>query len=146
MPTTTSTDPKKPIPTTPPLNWRKEMPVYRVRAETRPAPKTRFRFEPPFAQIMDPSEWQYGERVWPAGSVIATDQWPCAGTFVPLNYSAREVMEYFTSRQRSRLARSPFIDGQVRLEDGLSSDGPPKIVAPKMAATDLQPAGGWPGR
>jgi hypothetical protein len=62
MTTTTSIDPKKPIPT-PPLNWRKEMPVYRVSGETRPAPKTRFRFEPPFAQIMDPSEWQYGEKI-----------------------------------------------------------------------------------
>jgi hypothetical protein len=146
MPTTTAIDPKKPIPTTPPLNWRKEMPRYRVRAETRPAPKTRFRFEPPFAQIMDSSEWQYGERVWPAGSVIETDFWPCAGTFVPLNYSAREVLAYFNSHQKSRLPRSPWHDGRLRLDDGLSSDGPPKIVTPKVQPTDLQPAGGWPRR
>jgi hypothetical protein len=146
MTTTTSIDPKKPIPTTPPLNWRKEIPVYRVRVETRAAPKTRFRFEPPFSQIMDSSEWQYGERVHKAGEIISTTEWPCAGTMTPLNYSAREVMEYFTSRQRSRLARSPWFDGQVRLEDGLSSDGPPKIVAPKMAAMAPQPAGGWPAR
>jgi hypothetical protein len=145
MPTTTSIDPKKPIPTTPPLNWRKEMPVYRVRVETRPAPKTRFRFEPPFAQIMDPSEWQYGERVWPAGSVIATDQWPCAGTMIALNYSAREVLAFFGSAPKSRLARSPWFDGQVRLQDGLSSDGPPKIVAPQPEPVRLQPRQAWPG-
>jgi hypothetical protein len=140
MPTTTATDPKKPIPTTPPLNWRKEMPVYRVRVETRPALKTRFRFEPPFSQIMDPSEWQYSERVWPAGSVIATDQWPCAGTFVPLNYSAREVLAYFNSHQKSRLPRSPWHDGRVRLEDGLSGNLP-KIVAPKVAPINRD---AWP--
>ena len=139
MTTTTSIDPKKPIPTTPPLNWRKEMPLYRVRAETRPAPKTRFRFEPPFAQIMDSSEWQYGERVWPAGSVIATDQWPCAGTMIALNYSAQRVLAFFGSAPKSRLARSPWFDDQVRLEDGLSSDGPPKIAAPQVQPMDLRP-------
>src|ERR1700688_4116102 len=121
MTTTTSIDPKKPIPPAPPLNWRKEMPVYRVRAETRPAPKTRFRFEPPFSQVMNPNEWQFGERIHKAGEIIATTEWPCAGTMTPLNYSAREVMDYFTSRQRSRLARSPWFDDQVRLQDGLSS-------------------------
>jgi len=145
MTTTTSIDPKKPIPTTPPLNWRKEMPVYRVRAETRPAPKTRFRFEPPFSQIMDPSEWQYGERVWPAGSVIETDLWPCAGTFVPLNYSAREVMEFFNSAPKSRLARSPFFGNELRLETGLSG-ALPKIAAPQVQPIGMQPAGGWPRR
>jgi hypothetical protein len=143
MTTTTSIDPKKPIPTTPPLNWRKEMPVYRVRAETRPAPKTRFRFEPPFAQIMDSSEWQYGERIHKAGEIIATTEWPNPGTMTPLTYSAREVMEYFTSRQKSRLPRSPWADDQVRLDDGLS--GPlPQIKAPKPEPVRLQPRQAWP--
>jgi hypothetical protein len=138
MPTTTSIDPKKPIPTTPPLNWRKEMPVYRVRVETRPAPKERFRFEPPFAQIMDPSEWQYGTRVWPAGSVIETTEWPNPGSMTALNYSAREVMEFFNSRHKSRLPRSPWHDGRVRLDDGLS--GPiPKIGLPKLPSVEMAP-------
>jgi hypothetical protein len=145
MTTTTSIDPKKPIPTTPPLNWRTEMPVYRVRVETRPAPKTRFRFEPPFTQIMDSTEWQYGERVHKAGEIISTTEWPCAGTMTPLNYSAREVMEYFTTRQKSRLPRSPWINDQVRLDDGLSG-AMPNIRPPKVQPTDLQPAGGWPRR
>jgi hypothetical protein len=139
MTTTTSIDPKKPIPTIPPLNWRPEMPRYRVTAETRPAPKTRFRFEPPFAQIMDSSEWQYGERVWPAGSVIASDQWPCAGTFVPLNYSAREVMKFFTSRLKSRLTGAPWSDGQVRLDDGLSGPTDFEVRPPQLKPMDLRP-------
>jgi hypothetical protein len=139
MTTTTSIDPKKAIPTTPPLSWRKEMPVYRVRVETRPAPKERFRFEPPFASQSDSDIWQYGEKIWPAGSVIQTDQWPCAGTFVPLNYSAREVLNFFNSRQKSRLPRSPMADGRVRLDDGLSNPMP-KIGLPKLPSMDLQPS------
>jgi hypothetical protein len=139
MPTTTATDPKTPIPPTPPLNWRKEMPVYRVRVETRPAPKERFRFEPPFASQSDSDIWQYGEKIWPANSVIQTDQWPCAGTFVPLNYSAREVLNYFTTHQKSRLPRSPWADGRVRLDDGLSNPMP-KIGLPKLPSVDLHPA------
>jgi hypothetical protein len=145
MTTTTSIDPKKPIPTTPPLNWRKEMPVYRVRAETRPAPKTRFRFEPPFAQIMDSSEWQYGERIHKAGEIIATTFWPNPGTMTALNYSARQVLAFFGSAPKSRLARSPWFDDQVRLQDGLSSDGPPKIAPPKVQPIGVQPARVWPG-
>ena len=139
MPTTSATDTRQPIPDTPPLKWRRELPRYRVRAETRPAPKTRFRFEPPFSQIMDPSEWQYGERVWPAGSVIETDQWPCAGTFVPLNYSAREVLNFFNSHQKSRMQRTPFRDGQVCLEDGISGIMPTIKGPATPAPMDLRP-------
>jgi hypothetical protein len=141
MPTTTSTDPKTPIPTTPPLNWRKEMPVYRVRVETRQAPKSRFRFEPPFASQSDSDVWQYGERIHKAGEVIETDQWPCAGTFVPLNYSAREVLNFFNSRQKSRLPRSPWADGRIRLSDGLSGAGPTfdHVAPPQVKSMDLRP-------
>jgi hypothetical protein len=144
MPTTTAIDTRQPIPDTPPLNWRREMPRYRVRAETRPAPKTRFRFEPPFAQIMDSNEWQYGERVWPAGSVIETDLWPCAGTFVPLNYSAREVLFYLKLHQKSRLPRSPYgPDGRLRLDDGLTNSAP-KVVAPQPEPVRMHPRQAWP--
>ena len=144
MPTTIATDIRTPIPNTPPLNWRKEMPRYRVRIETRPAPKARFRFEPPFASQSDSDIWQYGEKIWPAGSVIETDQWPCAGTFVPINYSAREVLNFFNSRQKSRLPRSPWADGRVRLDDGLSNPMP-KITAPQPERVNLEPRQVWPG-
>jgi hypothetical protein len=143
MPTTSATDTRQPIPNTPPLNWRREMPRYRVRAETRPAPKARFRFEPPFAQQSDDDVWQYGERVHRASEIIETTEWPCAGTFVPLNYSAREVLAYFNSRQKSRLPRSPWANDQVRLEDGLG--GPqPQIKAPKPEPVRMAPGQAWP--
>jgi hypothetical protein len=127
MTTTAATDDRKPIPNLPPLDWKRTIPKYRIGHDTKPAPKERFKFEPPFSQIMDPSEWQYGERVWPAGSVIETTFWPNPGTMTPLNYSARSVMEYFTSRLKSRLARAPWRDGQVHLDDGLTGPTQPEF-------------------
>jgi hypothetical protein len=138
MPTTTATDDRKVIPNLPPLNWKREVPKYRISHETVPSPKERHRFEPPFASCSEANIWQYGERIHKAGEVITTDQWPCPGTMTPLNYSARQVMEFFTSRQRSRMARAPWRDGQVFLDDGLSNPLP-KIAAPQVQPMDLRP-------
>jgi hypothetical protein len=144
MPTTTATDDRKVIPNLPPLNWKREIPKYRMSRDTKPAPKERFRFEPPFASASDASVWQYGETVHLAGSVIETTEWPNPGTMTPLNYSAREVMNFFTSRQKSRMPRSPWANDQVRLEDGLG--GPqPQIKAPQPEPVRLQPRQAWPG-
>jgi hypothetical protein len=138
MPTTTAVDDRKVIPAIPPLNWKKEIPKYRISRETLPAPKSRVRYEPPFASCSEANIWQYGERVHEPNEVIATTEWPCPGTMTPLNYSARQVMEFFTSRQRSRMARTPWRDDQVFLDDGLS--GPlPKIAAPQVKPMDLRP-------
>ena len=145
MPTTAAADTRTAIPALPPLNWKKEIPKYRISRETKPVPKARFRFEPPFANCSEADVWQYGERVHKAGEIIATTEWPNPGTMTPLNYSAREVLNFFNLRQRSRLARSPWANDQVRLEDGLG--GPqPKIVASQVQPVGLQPAGGWPNR
>jgi hypothetical protein len=59
---------------------------------------------------------------------------------VPLNFSAREVMRFFNLAQKSRLPRSPWHDGRVRLDDGLSGNLP-KIVGPKVAPIDRD---AWP--
>jgi hypothetical protein len=138
MPTTTATDTRQPIPAIPPLNWRREVPKYRISRETKPAPKQRFRFEPPFSSSSESDVWQYGERIHKDGEIIETTEWPNPGTMTPLNYSAREVMAFFTSRQKSRLPRSPWADDQVRLDDGLSN-ALPKIGAPRVQPMDLRP-------
>ena len=138
MPTKSSTDPRKPIPAIPPLNWRKEIPLYRISHETKPAPKERFKFEPPFSSASESDVWQYGERIHKAGEIIETTEWPNPGTMTPLNYSGRQVMEFFTSRQKSRLPRSPWADGRIRLDDGLSNPMP-KIIAPQVQPMDLRP-------
>jgi hypothetical protein len=144
MPTTTATDERKVIPSLPPLNWKKELPKYRISRDTKPAPKERFRFESPFSSGSESDVWQYGERIHKAGEVIETTEWPNPGTMTALNYSARQVMEYFTSRQKSRLARAPWRDGQVFLEDGLSG-AMPKITSPQPEPVRTQPRQVWPG-
>jgi hypothetical protein len=144
MPTTTATDDRKVIPNLPPLNWKREIPKYRISRETKPAPKERFRFEPPFSSGSESDVWQYGERVHKAGEIIETTEWPNPGTMTALNYSARQVLEFFNSRQKSRLPRSPWANDQVRLDDGLS--GPlPTIKAPQPEPVRLQPRQAWPG-
>jgi hypothetical protein len=140
MPTTTATDDRKPIPNLPPLDWKRTIPKYRISRETLPAPKSRFKTEPPFASASDASIWQYGERVYKAGEIIASTEWPNPGTMTPLNYSARQVMDFFNSRQKSRLARTPWANDQIRLDDGLSGDLP-KIIAPKVAPINRD---AWP--
>jgi hypothetical protein len=143
MPTTTATDDRKVIPNLPPLNWKREIPKYRVSRDTKPAPKERFRFEPPFASGSESDVWQYGQRTFKAGEVIETTEWPNPGTMTPLNYSARQVTEFFTNRQKSRLPRAPWANDQVRLEDGLG--GPqPQIKAPKPEPVRLHSGQAWP--
>jgi hypothetical protein len=143
MPTTIAADDRKVIPNLPPLNWKKEIPKYRISHDTKPAPKERFRFEPPFSSGSESDVWQYGERVHKTGEIITTTEWPCPGTMTPLNYSARQVTEFFTSRQKSRLPRSPWANDQVRLEDGLG--GPqPQIKAPQPERVRMAPGQQWP--
>jgi hypothetical protein len=144
MPTTAAEDIRKPIPNIPPLNWRRELPRYRIGKLTKPAPKERFRFEPPFSSSSESDVWQFGERVYKAGEVVETTEWPNPGTMTPLNYSAREVMEFFTTRQKSRLARTPWRDGRVFLDDGLSNPLP-KIASPKPEPVRIEPRHVWPG-
>jgi hypothetical protein len=127
MTTTAATDDRTPIPALPPLDWKRTIPKYRIERDTKPAPKERFKFEPPFSSGSESDVWQYGERIHKAGEVIETTFWPNPGTMTPLNYSAREVMEFFTTRQKSRMTLSPWYDGQVRLADGIGGPTQPKF-------------------
>lgn len=117
-----------------------EIPKYRVTRETKPAPKARFRTEPPFSSSSESDVWQYGSTTLKAGSTIETREWPNPGSFFPLNEPARRVMDFFTSRQKSRLPRSPYdAAGRLRLDDGLANP-PPKIGSLKLPKVEMQPA------
>src|ERR1039458_10274220 len=131
MPTVTSANRNRTvIPNAPPANWQREVPRYRVGRDVRPSPNDRHRHEPPFSSFSDGSVWQQADRPHEAGEIIETTEWPHP-MFFPLNYSAKKVLEFFGASQKSRLPRSPWADGRIRLDDGLS--GPmPKIVAPKV--------------
>jgi hypothetical protein len=112
----------------PPPDWdRREIPRYRITRETLPAPKSRFKTEPPFAQASDASIWQYGDRVYARGEEIESKSWPNPGTMIPLNESARKVLDFFNMRQKSRLGRSPWQVDRIVLDDGLTGTNQPKF-------------------
>jgi hypothetical protein len=126
------------IPTTPPPGWEREVPKYRVVFDTYPAPKARYRTEAPFTNGTESDCWQYGSRTLKSGEVIESREWPHP-MFFPLNYSAKRVLDFFNSQMKSRLARSPFFENELRLETGLSGDLPKIIVAPQVQRMDLRP-------
>lgn len=99
--------------------------------------KARFRFEPPFASCLDGSVWQYGERLNKAGEVIETTEWPHPSF---LNYGAKKVLEFFRNGQKSRMQRSPWANGQIRLDNSLNGHIVVEAVPPQLKSMDLRPA------
>jgi hypothetical protein len=116
----------------PPLGWASIVPRYKVVQDVQPAEKNRFRFENPFAEIWS-GAWQYGERLYQAGEEIETTAWPHP-SFMPLNFSAERVLEFFKASMKSRLTVSPWLNGQVRLDNGLSG------TLPKLQTMTSRPA------
>jgi hypothetical protein len=112
------------------LGWESEVPQYRVRRAVHPSPKSRHRTEPPFSSSSDDSCWQYAERSYKAGEIISTTSWPHP-TFAAINFAAEQVLRFFQSAPKSRLPISPWFGDRVRLDSGLSGNGPrPQIVTP----------------
>jgi len=128
---TTSTD-RQAIPETPPPGWEREVPKYQVtiKGGVYPSPNSRFRFETPFTSCSDSNCWQYAELSFQEGAIIETTEWPHA-SFHPLNYSAKKVLDFFNSRPKSYLQRSPWAD-QVRLEDRMSGTLPRHVPPPQL--------------
>jgi hypothetical protein len=103
-----------------------EVARYRVIHETHPSQNSRFKLEPPHASASDGS-YQYGDRVLKPGEIIETRSWPHAA-FFPLNESAKRVLAFFNSRQKSRLPLTPYdYAGKLRLDDGLTGPTQPKF-------------------
>jgi hypothetical protein len=110
-----------------PPGWERETPRYRASRDIQPATKARFRFEPPFSTIWDSEVWQYGAQPVKAGEEFESRDWPHP-SFRPLNYSAGKVLDFFNSRMKSRLPRSPFAGDRIRLDDGLTGPTQPNIA------------------
>jgi hypothetical protein len=136
--TTAIADSRTVIPTTPPPGWECVTPRYRVVFDTYPSPKSRYRTEPPFTSGTQSDIWQFGERILKAGEIIESREWPHP-MFFPLNYSAKRVLDFFNSQMKSRMARSPFFENEIRLKTGLSGTLPKIIVAPQVQRMDLRP-------
>ena len=127
------------IPNDPPPGWEREIPLYRVVRDVHAAPKPRFRFEPPFSNILDSSEWQYSERdFYKAGEIIACTDWPHP-SFAPLNFGAKKVLEFFSRDVRSRMQRSPWANGRIHLDNGLTGSLKPNATPPQLQPMDLRP-------
>jgi hypothetical protein len=110
---------RKPLPP----GWDKEIPRYRASINLRPSAYARHRSEPCFASCSDTHMWQFAERPIAAGEEFESTAWPHA-SLTPLTESARRVLEYFNSHQKSRLPMSPWHNGRLRLDDGLSGTPP----------------------
>jgi hypothetical protein len=122
-----------------PAGWNRELPTYKVTRDLKPSPKQRFKFETPFSHQTDSDEYQYGERILKAGEVITTDKWPHA-SMMPLNETARRVLEFFGSHQKSRLPQTPWVGGRLRLDDGLSGAPPQhETLRPPSAPSLVKP-------
>jgi hypothetical protein len=104
--------------------WEREIPRYRATRDLHPSPNSRHRFEPPFASLGDPDVHQYATQPVKAGDEFESREWPHP-SFHPLTFSAVKTLEFYTSRQRSRMSLSPWRDGRIVLEDGLG--GPTQI-------------------
>jgi hypothetical protein len=123
----------------PPRDWQSVIPQYRVTRDLKPAQKSRFRFEPPFAETWESDVWQYGDRPYAAGESISTTFWPHP-SFAAENYSAERVLEFFKSQMKSRLTTSPWFGGQVKLDNGLSNvPVPAEVKSPKLQPMNLRP-------
>jgi hypothetical protein len=110
---------------------RTEVPRYRATRDVHPPANSRHRHEPPFSSFSDPDVWQFADRPVKSGELIETKSWPHP-SFFALNEAAERVLAFFNSAPRSRMGMSPWRDGRIVLEDGLSFTTQPKI---KIGAT-----------
>jgi hypothetical protein len=111
---------------TEPRGWRTETPKYRATRDVQPAQRERYRGETPFSSSSENDVWQYGTKIVEAGEIIETTEWPHA-SFRPLNCSAEKVLAFFNGAMKSRLTRSPWRDGCLHLDDGLSGPTQPSV-------------------
>ena len=110
----------------PPPGWERETPRYRATRDVHPSPNSRHRHEAPFSSFSDPDVWQFAEKPISVRQEFESKFWPHP-SFHPLNYSAAKVLDFYNSRQRSRLALSPWVGDQIRLDDGLTGPTKPKF-------------------
>jgi hypothetical protein len=137
---TAATNRQTAIPNEPPPAWEREVPKFRVtiKGGVYPSPNSRFRFEPPFTSCSDSNVWQYATRPLPEGEIIEIRDWPHP-SFHPLNYAAKKVLDFFTTRMKSRMQRSPWAGDRIRLDDGLTGAGVPSIVPPQLQPINPRP-------
>jgi hypothetical protein len=122
----------------PPPGWERETPKYRATRDLRPAERARYRLESPFGAVFNSEIWQYATREIKAGEIIETKEWPHP-TFMPLNYGAERVLEFFNTRMKSRMTTSPWHGDGLRLDDGMSGKIIVSAATPQLQPMNLRP-------
>jgi hypothetical protein len=116
-----------------------QVPRYKTSIALKPALYARVRHETPFSSQSEHDVWQYGTEPIAAGVEITTTEWPHP-SMRPLNESAKRVLAYFNAGMRSRLPRSPWREGRVYLDDGLSGHAIGSVPGPNIPAFNTKPA------
>lgn len=126
-----------------PHGWDSEVPEYVATMPLRPAERERYRHEKPFSSTGAVDVWQFcpADKPVAAGQKISTTSWPHA-TFRPTNETARRVLNFFKNAQKSRLPQSPWYQGRLRLDDGLSG----AIPEARLVSRRAEPAVKFPIR
>jgi hypothetical protein len=122
----------------PPLNWEREIPRYKATIDLIPSPNPRHRFEKPFSTVMDSHVWTQASAPVAAGTEITSTCWPHP-SMQGLNYSGQQVLAYFKASIKSRLPVSPWNQGRVRLQDGISGPLPGHVSTPHVKPMNLRP-------
>ena len=111
-----------------PAGWDTEIPRYRAQFDLEPAALPRYLHENPFNFQSDSRSWQYSAKKIKAGEVIETTSWPHP-SLIAQNETAKRIHAYFMSAMRSRMQISPWKDGRLNLDNGMSF-GKIKIATP----------------
>jgi hypothetical protein len=64
--------------------------------------------------------------------------WPHA-SFMPMTFSAEKVLAFYNGAMKSRLPRSPWHEGRVRLDNGFSNMPQIVVEPPQVKPMNLRP-------
>ena len=122
-----------------PEGWDREVPKYRAQIDLHPSPLARHRHEPPIAFSTDSQLWQFCEKPVAAGDIVETTAWPHL-SMQPLNDSAIAVRDYLRDHMKSRLQQTPWRQGRLNLDDGLTGTIPDAgVLRPALPQAAPQP-------
>ena len=123
-----------------PAGWDTEIPRYRAQFDLEPAELPRYLHENPFAFQTSPRSYQYSAKKIKAGEVIETTSWPHP-SLIPQNETARRIHAFFTTEMKSRMQRSPWRDGRLNLDNGMSGNLFVSLAPIKPERADLRAGG-----
>jgi hypothetical protein len=122
-----------------PEGWDRVVPKYRTQVALHPSPLARHRHETPITFSTDSALWQYAEKPVAAGEIVETIEWPHL-SMMPLNDSATAVRDYLRDHMNSRLPQTPWRQGRLNLDDGLTGTIPDAgVLRPALPQAAPQP-------